>query len=77
MLTLDNYEEGRPKIPTRIRARDERGEVVTVLDARLPRRGKVRIRNGYGFATEVDARTLTQIEDDSPAARLRFGDDVR
>lgn len=63
-------------MPTRIRARTKDGEIVTVLDKTIPKKGQVAVRTATGFRTTISARDLTAIPTDEPGAVLRFGDDA-
>jgi len=58
------------------RLRAYRGNaVVTVLDKRLRKTGKTRIRNQFGFVEEVPSKELRAIPEGEPGSRLRFGGD--
>lgn len=57
------------------RKRAYRGEeVVTILKGRPGRRGKVEIRNAFGYTETVDGKTLQAIPADEPIAKLKFGE---
>lgn len=60
-------------MPERLRARYG-AQTVTVLDKRLKKTGKTRIRDAHGFTKEVPSKDLTAIPDGEPGAKLRFGD---
>lgn len=58
------------------RKRAYRGEeIVTILKGKVGSRGKVTIRNAYGFVEEdIPAKTLTKIPADEPIAVLHYGE---
>jgi hypothetical protein len=57
------------------RQRAYRGEeVVTVLKGKPGSRGKVEIRNAFGFTEAVPGKSLKAIPADEPVAKLRFGE---
>ena len=65
-------------MPTRLRARDKDGNLITILDRTLPKRkdAKVNIRDAHGFKQTVKFGDLSPVDPDEPGAFLRFGDDV-
>lgn len=50
------------------------GQRVTIIEGKIGRRGKVKVRNAFGFVEEVDAKDLTKIDPSEPDAKLKFGD---
>jgi hypothetical protein len=65
-------------MPTRLRARDKAGNLVTILDRTLPKRknANVNIRDAHGFKQTVKLGDLTPVPADEGGAFLRFGDDA-
>lgn len=60
---------------THERPRARRGqEVVTILKGRAGSRGKVEIRNGFGYREEVSGKDLEPINEGEPNAKLKFED---
>lgn len=50
------------------------GQRVTIIEGKIGRRGKVKIRNQFGFTEEVDAKLLEKIDPNEPDAKLKYGD---
>ena len=58
------------------RERAYRGqELVTVLEGKIGKRGRVKIRNGHGFVEEVSGKVLTPVPKTDKLAKLRYGKD--
>jgi len=56
------------------RERAYRGdELVTVIEGTPGKRGKVKIRNQYGFLEEVSGKSLTPLDKDDKFKTLRYG----
>lgn len=50
------------------------GNLVTILEGRIGRSGKCKIRNQFGFVQEVPAKSLDKIPANDPQAKLVYGD---
>jgi hypothetical protein len=59
-------------VPERQRAY-RNGELVTIISGKLGKRGKVTIRNAFGFEEIVEAKSLEAIKNDDRRAKLKFG----
>lgn len=60
-------------MPERIRAR--RGqEIVTVLRGKPGKRGKVEIRNSFGYRETINGKELVPVPEDEAEAKLRYAE---
>lgn len=50
-------------MPERLRATDKDGNVYTVMEKAMPKRGHVEVRNAHGFRVSMPVKSLTVIED--------------
>lgn len=48
-------------------------KTVTILEGKIGKRGKVKIRDQFGFVHDVPAKELRAIDDNEPHAVLRYG----
>lgn len=51
-------------------------EIVTILDATVPKSGQVKVRDSFGYVKMVPRRQLKLIAEDERGSVLKFGDDA-
>jgi hypothetical protein len=50
------------------------GDPVTILEGKVGKRGKCKIRTAYGYEEEVPAKDLTKLDKDDPLAKFNYED---